>query len=113
MDDRTAIEALSALAQEHRLRTFRMLVKEGPSGLSAGEIAARIEIAPSALSFHLSHLERAGLLRAWRVKRHVYYAVEVEGMRKLLAFLTEDCCRGRPELCGELTSLAADEARER
>lgn len=113
MDDRTAIEALSALAQEHRLRTFRMLVKEGPSGLRAGEIAARIEIAPSALSFHLSHLERAGLLRAWRVKRHVYYAVEVEGMRKLLAFLTEDCCRGRPELCGELTGWAADDARER
>ncbi len=113
MDDRTAIEALSALAQEHRLRTFRMLVKEGPSGLPAGEIAARIEIAPSALSFHLSHLERAGLLRAWRVKRHVYYAVEVEGMRKLLAFLTEDCCRGRPELCGELTGWAADDARER
>ena len=112
MDDRTAIEALSALAQEHRLRTFRVLVKEGPAGLSAGEIAARIEIAPSALSFHLSHLERAGLLHAWRVKRHVYYAVEVEGMRKLLAFLTEDCCHGRPELCGELTGLAAGDAQE-
>ena len=69
MDERTAITALSALAQEHRLRMFRMLVKEGPSGLTAGEIAARIGVAPSAVSFHLSHLERA-----WRVKQHIYYS---------------------------------------
>ena len=110
MDDRAAITALSALAQEHRLRVFRMLVKEGPSGLSAGEIAARIGAAPSALSFHLSHLERAGLLHAWRVKRNVYYAVEVEGMRRLLAFLSEDCCRGQPELCGGIANQAALEA---
>ncbi len=102
-----AIIALSALAQEHRLQVFRMLVKEGPSGLPAGEIAARIGAAPSALSFHLAHLERAGLLRAWRVKRNIYYAVEVEGMRQLLSFLTEDCCHGRPELCGGIATLAA------
>ena len=100
MKNATAISALSALAQEHRLQVFRMLVKEGPPGLSAGEIAARIGVAPSAMSFHLAHLERAGLLRSWRVKRHIFYAVEVNGMRSLLAFLTEDCCGGQPELCG-------------
>lgn len=82
-----------------------MLVKEGPSGLPAGEIAQRIGIAPSALSFHLSHLERTGLLRAWRVRRNVYYAVDVGGMRRLLAFLTEDCCRGQPDICGGLAGL--------
>ena len=100
MEESTAITALSALAQEHRLRVFRLLVREGSSGLPAGEIAARIGVAPSALSFHLSHLERAGLVHAWRVKQQIYYAVQVEGMRRLLAFLTEDCCQGQPELCG-------------
>jgi len=105
MDDQDAIAALSALAQEHRLRLFRTLVKEGPSGLAAGEIAARLGIASSALSFHLAHLERAGLIRSWRVGRHIYYAVEVEGMRALLAFLTEDCCQGHPEICGGVALL--------
>lgn len=106
MKTKDAINALSALAQEHRLRIFRMLVKELPGGLAAGEIAARIGIAPSALSFHLSHLERAGLLRAARVKRNIIYSVEVDGMRRLLAFLSEDCCHGRPEICGGLPRMA-------
>ena len=102
MDDRTAVTALAALAQDHRLRIFRALVREGPTGLAAGEIAQRLELAPSALSFHLAQLERAGLLRSWRVRRHIFYAVEIEGMRHLLSFLTEDCCQGQPELCGDL-----------
>ena len=107
MKQKEAIEALSALAQDHRLRIFRMLVKETPGGLAAGEIAARIGIMPSALSFHLSHLERAGLLKAERVKRNIIYSVEVAGMRRLLAFLSEDCCGGRPEICGGLADPAA------
>ena len=107
MDDQTAIGALSALAQTHRLRIFRMLVREGPSGLPAGEIGERIALAPSALSFHLAQLERAGLLRSWRVKRNIYYAVEIEGMQQLLAFLTEDCCQGRPEICGQVAQIVA------
>lgn len=104
METETAVNAISALAHGHRLAAFRLLVKQGPSGLAAGEIAARLDISPSALSFHLAHLERAGLLRTWRQGRHIRYAVEVEGMRRLLAFLTEDCCGGRPELCGGLVS---------
>ena len=102
MDDQNAVAALSALAQEHRLKIFRVLVKEGPSGLAAGEIARRLGLAPSALSFHLAQLERAGLLRSWRVKRHIFYAVEIGGMRRLLGFLTEDCCLGKPEICAAL-----------
>ncbi|MGF1612123.1 MAG: helix-turn-helix domain-containing protein [Kiloniellales bacterium] len=105
MDDQVAIGALSALAQGHRLRLFRLLVREGPSGLPAGEIGERIGVAPSALSFHLAQLERAGLLRSWRVQRNIYYAVEIEGMRQLLGFLTEDCCQGRPEICGGVAQL--------
>ncbi len=100
MNDRKAILVLSALAQEHRLRVFRLLVGHVPDGLPAGEIASRLKIAPSALSFHLSHLERAGLIRAARDGRTINYAVKVEGMRRLLDFLSEDCCGGRPELCG-------------
>ena len=107
MDQRKAVGALSALAHEHRLKVFRLLVKAGPGGLAAGAIATRIGIAPSALSFHLAHLERAGLLRSWRVQRHIFYAVSVEDMRRLLAFLTEDCCQGQPELCGELVPATA------
>ena len=102
MDDPTAVAALAALAQDHRLRIFRILVRQGPSGLSAGEIAQRLGLAPSALSFHLAQLERASLLHSWRVKRNIYYAVEIEGVRRLLGFLTEDCCQGQPELCGDL-----------
>lgn len=106
MDDESAIVALSALAQEHRLKVFRLLVREAPDGLSAGELAARIGIAPSALSFHLAHLGRAGLVHSRRDKRNIFYAVNAEGMRKLLLFLTEDCCHGRPEMCRGEKELA-------
>jgi DNA-binding transcriptional ArsR family regulator len=89
------------LAHEHRLRIFRLLVKRGPSGMPAGEIAQRVGLSATNTSFHLKELDRAGLLYATRHGRHVRYAVHVEGMRKLLTYLTEDCCQGRPELCGE------------
>ena len=100
MESESAISALGALAQGTRLDVFRLLVREGPSGLSAGDISARVAVAPSTLSHHLGQLERAGLLRSWRVERRIFYAVDVEGTRRLLAFLTEDCCQGRPEICG-------------
>lgn len=95
------VASLAALAQEHRLRIFRLLVKEGPSGMAAGDIAHEVGISPTNMSFHLKELERAGLLRATRQGRFIRYAVDVEGMRKLLTYLTEDCCQGRPELCGD------------
>ena len=101
MDEIGIVRALAALAQEHRLRIFRLLVKRGPSGMPAGEIATKIGIGPTNMSFHLKELERADLLRATRQGRYIRYAIDVEGMRKLLTFLTEDCCQGRPELCGE------------
>ena len=96
-----AVASLAALAHQHRLAIFRLLVRRGPSGMPAGEIADKVGISATNTSFHLKELERAGLLRATRRGRHVLYAVHVEGMRKLLAYLTEDCCQGRPELCGE------------
>lgn len=100
-----AVTALSALAQTHRLAVFRLLVQEGPNGLAAGEVAERIGVPPSTLSHHLAQLEHAGLLRSWRVQRNIFYALDVEGTRRLVAFLTEDCCAGQPEICGYRTDV--------
>ena len=111
MDETGIVAALAALAHEHRLRIFRLLVKHGPSGLPAGEIAERVGISATNMSFHLKELDRAGLLRATRQGRYIRYAVDVEGMRKLLTYLTEDCCQGRPELCGDAFVTAAKVCR--
>lgn len=100
MDELKIVAALSALAHKHRLRIFRLLVREGPSGMPAGEIAERVGITATAMSFHLKELDHAALVTSTRHGRFVRYAVRVEGMRQLLTYLTEDCCRGQPELCG-------------
>lgn len=106
MNSKQALEALAALAQETRLEVFQLLVRQGPIGLPAGEIATRLEVRPSTLSPHLAQLERAGLATSWRDQQRIYYAVDVEGTRRLLRFLTEDCCGGRPEICRDLAKAA-------
>ncbi|MBI2383465.1 MAG: helix-turn-helix transcriptional regulator [Gammaproteobacteria bacterium] len=88
----TAVSRLSALAQESRLSVFRLLVRKGPDGLAAGEIAERLRIAPNTLSFHLKELSQAGLLRPRQEGRHVYYAADFKAMNGLLAYLMENCC---------------------
>lgn len=105
MDQAQAIDALSALAQDTRLTVFRLLVKAGPDGMTAGEIAAAVGAQPSTMSHHLGGLERAALATSRRDGRTIFYAANYEGTRRLLAFLMEDCCQGRPEICG--TGLAA------
>ena len=100
MEQKTAIGAFGALAQDTRLTVFRLLVQAGPNGLTAGDIAERIGVPPSTLSHHLATLERAGLARSWRIQRQIFYATDYEGTRQLLAFLMEDCCRGDPAICG-------------
>ncbi len=107
MDTQSAIDALAALAQETRLKVFRLLVQTGSEGLAAGEIARTLDVPPATLSFHLNHLETAGLITSERQQRRIIYAADYAGMRGLLHFLTQDCCQGRPELCGDL--LAACE----
>jgi ArsR family transcriptional regulator len=92
MESVEAVTALAALAQPSRLDVFRLLVRRGPAGLAAGEIAQRLEIPATTLSFHLSHLRRAGLLIPRRHGRSIVYAADFAGMRALLAFLTEHCC---------------------
>ena len=116
METSSVVAALSALANEHRLQLFRLLMARGPSGMAAGAIAEAVGISPSSLSFHVGALERAGLLRSWRVQRNVIYSVDIEGMRRVLEFLTEECCDGHPETCGDLAgpwgqACAADTGR--
>jgi len=106
METKQAVVALSALAQETRLRAFRLLVQQGPTGLPAGEIAERLTVPPPTLSSHLAQLERAGLVHSWRLERRIFYAVDVEGTRHILRYLTEDCCQGHPELCGDLLAAS-------
>ena len=92
MDQKSAIAALGALAQETRLELFRLLVAEGPQGLSAGVIADRLGVAPSSLSFHLAQLVHAGLITQRRLSRQLIYSAEYGAMNALLAYLTENCC---------------------
>ena len=100
VEDKDAVARLSALAHPARLKAFRLLVAAGPSGVPSGEIAEALQVPPTAMSFHLSALERSGLVSARREGRNIFYAAQFDEVRELLAFLTEDCCGGRPELCG-------------
>jgi DNA-binding transcriptional ArsR family regulator len=94
MDTAGTVAALSALAHEHRLAIFRMLVERGPEGLPAGEIAERLGAPPSSLSFHTQALVRAGLVRQERVSRQIIYSADFAAMSGLVGFLTENCCQG-------------------
>jgi DNA-binding transcriptional ArsR family regulator len=98
MDQKHAIAALGALAQETRLELFRLLVTSGPEGLRAGVIAERLGVQPSSLSFHLAQLTHAGLITQRRLSRQLIYSADYGAMTELLAYLTENCC-GRGEAC--------------
>jgi len=87
-----AIAALGALAHEHRLSIFRLLVEQGPEGLPAGVIAEKVGLLPSSLTFHLQHLTRAGLLSPRRASRQIFYATDFAAMNSLVAYLSENCC---------------------
>jgi ArsR family transcriptional regulator, arsenate/arsenite/antimonite-responsive transcriptional repressor len=97
-----AVDALGALAHDTRLSVFRMLVQAGPQGMIAGAIAEAQGVPPSTMSHHLATLERAGLVQSERESRLIHYRADFAGMRRLLAFLMQDCCEGRPEMCGDL-----------
>jgi DNA-binding transcriptional ArsR family regulator len=78
---------------------FRALMRSGPEGESAGDLGRSLGVAPSTLSRHLALLEQAGLVTARRQARHIYYAIDLYGVRQLFGFLIDDCCRGAPEMC--------------
>jgi DNA-binding transcriptional ArsR family regulator len=107
MDNAAAIAALGALAHDGRLDVFRLLVRAGPQGLAAGEIARAAGTPASSMSTTLAILTRAGLVASRRDGRSIIYTAAYERMRELLAFLMEDCCAGRPEICAPLASVAS------
>ena len=103
MDEKTAVAALAALAQEARLRVFRALVGAGPEGLTPGALGAMLDIAGSTLSFHLKELVHAGLVSQQRVGRHLVYRPTIARMQALLAYLSAHCCQGSG--CGLTAAL--------
>ena len=103
MKKSTAVAALGALAQETRLEVFRLLVQKGPDGLAAGEIGDRLGLPSPTLSFHLNQLRFAGLVTSRRASRSIIYSANFKAMTGLLAYLTENCCAGRPDLCAPET----------
>jgi ArsR family transcriptional regulator len=102
MDNEAALEAFSALAQPTRLDAFRMLVKNEPEGLPAGEIARRLGVPQNTMSTHLGILARARLVNVERHSRSMIYRADLGTVRGLVMFLLRDCCNGQPELCAPL-----------
>ena len=96
MEIKQTVNCLTALAQETRLAIFRLLVEAGPAGLCAGDIGARLKVPASTLSVHLAQLANAGLVQARQQSRFIFYSADFEAMNGLVAFLTENCCGGKP-----------------
>jgi len=94
MRSRQVIDALGALAHEHRLAIYRLLVTKGPEGLNAGAVADRVGLVPSSLTFHLQNLQRAGLISQRRDGRQLIYSADFGVMSALVGYLTENCCGG-------------------
>jgi DNA-binding transcriptional ArsR family regulator len=94
MEKAQAVAALAALAQDSRLDVFRLLVRAGPDGLSAGQVAAALGLAPNTLTFHFDRLRHANLVTVRRAGRSMIYAARFDAMNALLGYLTENCCEG-------------------
>ena len=105
MNQDHAIEAFAALAHSSRMSVFRLLVREGPQGLTASEVARRTGIVASTLSGHLAVLKRAGLLSATRKSREIHYAANLAQINDLMAFMLSDCCGGHVQNCSEILTL--------
>jgi len=106
MNTSQAVDAFSALSHETRLTVFKLLLKEGEQGLSAGVIARQLDVQPSTLTSHLHILKRSGLLQSTRHQQKIVYSADISGTRNLLRFLTQECCQGHPEICSDLFDSA-------
>jgi DNA-binding transcriptional ArsR family regulator len=107
MESPAAVTSLSALAHSGRLEVFRLLVRAGHEGMAAGEIARATGSLANTLSANLNILSAAGLTAARRDGRSIIYTADYDRMRELLAFLMEDCCGGKPEICAPLAAAAS------
>lgn len=92
MNAKQVVTALGAIAHDHRLAIYRLLVEKGPNGLAAGDIAARLEMPPSSLTFHLQQMLHAGVVTQRRLGRQLIYAADYAAMNDLVSYLTENCC---------------------
>ena len=99
MNRSQAVNSFAALSQDTRLSIVRLLVRGGPDGIAAGEVADEVGVSASNVSFHLKELERAGLIEARREARSIIYSANYGALRDLISFLMKDCCGGRPEIC--------------
>ena len=106
MNAKAVVAALGALAHEHRLAVYRLLVEGGPEGLSAGVIAERVGLVPSSLTFHVQALQRAGLITQRRASRQLFYAADFTAMNALVSYLTENCCAQSGANCESLCQPA-------
>jgi DNA-binding transcriptional ArsR family regulator len=108
MDSKKAVAALSALAQPTRLSVFRRLLAAHPEGLPAGEIARRCRVPHNTMSSHLAILARSGLVTSQKQSRAVLYRADLSGFRRLVRFLTRECCGGRADICAPLLADLVD-----
>lgn len=99
MESKDVVTALAALAQDHRLDVYRLLVRAGPEGLPAGRVAEELDLAPNTLTFHFDRLRQAGLVSVKRDGRSMIYAARYEVMNALVGYLTENCCKGAAPNC--------------
>lgn len=107
------VTALAALAHEHRLAAYRLLVEAGPSGIAAGNIAEKLGLVPSSLTFHVQALRNAGLISQRRASRHVIYAADFTAMNTLVGFLVENCCGQGISICGPACDPALPSAKQK
>jgi len=107
MNAARTVEALGALAHEHRLAIYRLLVQAGPDGMSAGDIAERIGLVPSSLTFHVQSLQRAGLIAQRRLGRQLFYSADFAAMNELVGYLTKNCCGGTESCAPVCKPMAA------
>jgi DNA-binding transcriptional ArsR family regulator len=106
LDEKQARDAFAALSQPTRLAMVRTLVVAGPEGMAAGAVAEAVGAAPSGASFHLAHLERAGLVTSHRVARSIVYSADYAALAGLVDFLMHNCCQGHPEVCAPSTAAS-------
>lgn len=107
LEEAQALDAFGALSQSTRLQMVRALVVAGPDGMAAGAVGEKVGASSSSASFHLAHLERAGLVQSRREARSIIYSADFAGLSGLVEFLMQDCCQGHPEVCAPAALTAA------
>lgn len=105
MNIKKAISLLESLAQENRLKAFRILVKAGLDGLAAGEISKKMNVPQNTISFHLSHLEKSGLIKSKKQSRYIIYSADFKVVESLIKYLVESCCFDSQDKCHIATNF--------